>query len=149
MRKEMIMKAFALQLNHVAVTIAGSALPGPTVTYDPVSKQWQLDHAYTYLDNPHAITVPGGFVFDLASVPRIFWGVIAPFELSITAPLIHDFLYRHRGQPPVGAVVPPKTYARRDADVVFREIMEQEGVAKWRREVAYIAVRCFGGFAWS
>jgi hypothetical protein len=43
------------------------------------------------------IQIPAGFVFDLASVPRVLWWLIAPFELSIVAPLIHDWLYRVEG----------------------------------------------------
>ena len=41
---------------------------------------------------------------DLSSVPRAFWGLIAPFEVSIEAPLEHDFLYQHRGDPPAGTI---------------------------------------------
>jgi hypothetical protein len=81
-------------------------------------------------------------------VPRLFWPLVAPFELSIAAPLLHDFLYRHAGDPPAPAVAPPRRYTRRDADRLFRELMAAEGVARWRRDAAWAAARLFGAPSW-
>ncbi len=39
------------------------------------------------------ITVPSGFVTDLASVPRMMWWLIAPFDVARAA-IIHDLLYK-------------------------------------------------------
>lgn len=43
--------------------------------------------------------MPERFRFDLASLPREAWPLIAPFELSIAAPLLRDYLYRSGGAP--------------------------------------------------
>ena len=40
-----------------------------------------------------SITVPTGFVTDLASVPRAMWWLIAPFDVARAA-IIHDLLYK-------------------------------------------------------
>jgi len=109
---------------------------------------WVLEAAYGYDDVGTRLTVPAGFRFDLASVPRLFWPLVAPFELSIAAPLLHDFLYRHAGAPPPGAALPARRYARRDADRLFREVMAAEGVAAWRRYAAWAAARAFGAPSW-
>ena len=137
----------ALGLDRAPVEIAASTLPPPLMTYVG-DGQWQLEADYTYRDGDTAITVPKGFRFDLSSVPRAFWSAIAPFELSIVAPLLHDFLYRYGGEPPAGSVVPPRTYTRAETDRLFRAIMEAEGVPAWRRTLAYLAVRTFGRGAW-
>ena len=42
----------------------------------------------------HTITVPTGFVTDLASVPRALWWAIAPFDVARAA-IIHDLLYKN------------------------------------------------------
>ena len=42
----------------------------------------------------HTITVPTGFVTDLASVPRAMWWAIAPFDVARAA-IIHDLLYKN------------------------------------------------------
>lgn len=142
------MKDDAHRLSHARVSITRSGLPAPIISYDVSARHWRLEADYTYFDDPNQITVPSQFTFNLASVPRAFWWLIAPFELSIAAPLIHDFLYRHRGNPPAGAIVPPRSYSRKETDLLFRRVMAQEGVPAWRRVAAYHAVRWFGGGTW-
>ena len=141
------MKDFAYHLDHERIEITGSRLPPPVFSAPSIGR-WRLEDAYTYHDGDTAITVPAGFEFDLSSVPRVFWPLIGPFELSIVAPLLHDFLYRHGGKPPAGTTDPPRTYTRREVDRMFRQIMEAEAVAAWRRVLAYDAVRVFGRSAW-
>ena len=43
--------------------------------------------------SPVSITVPSGFITDLASTPRILWNVIAPFDVARAA-IVHDLLYK-------------------------------------------------------
>jgi hypothetical protein len=135
------------RLDHDRVDVADSRLPPPVLTFVGGGR-WRLEQAYDYRDGEHVVTVPAGFDFDLSSVPRLFWFLVAPFELSIAAPLLHDFLYRYGGRPPPGSVQPPRTYSRAEADRMFREIMQAEGVSAWRRVLAYAAVRVFGRSAW-
>ena len=40
----------------------------------------------------NVITIPAGYITDLASVPRICWGFIAPFDVARAA-VVHDMLY--------------------------------------------------------
>ena len=141
------MNELARRLDHDLVEIARSRLPPPLVSYLGEGR-WRLEADYVYRDGDTAITVPAGFRFDLSSVPRVLWSLIAPFELSIAAPLVHDFLYRHGGRPPEGSVEPLRSYTRGEADRLFRRMMEAEGVPAWRRTVAYLAVRGFGRGAW-
>ena len=108
------MQDWVYRLDHDAVVIAESRLPAPLVTFLGDGR-WRLERAYDHRDGETTITVPAGFEFDLSSVPRIFWSLIAPFELSIAAPLLHDFLYRYGGKPPVGSVSPARTYTRAEA----------------------------------
>jgi hypothetical protein len=137
----------AKSLDREPVQIERSRFPAPLLTYLGHG-QWRLEGDYTYHDGGTAITIPAGFVFDLSSVPRPFWLLIAPFELSIVAPLLHDVLYRHGGKLPSGWVSPPRTYTRAAVDRMFLRIMEAEEVSPWRRVLAYWAVRLFGRYAW-
>lgn len=125
------MKQEAYRLQNDAVRIERSTLPPVVLTYDS-EDGWRLNEDYVYDDSGTTIRVEHGFTFDLSSVPRMLWPVIAPFDLSIAAPLLHDFLYRCGGSAP-GSVQPLKVYTRSDTDTLFRKIMEQEGVAAWRR----------------
>lgn len=141
------MKPETRQYQETAVEVFASQLPPPVVTFIGPGNVWRLEQPYPYQDSDHTITVPEGFRFDLASVPRIFWGLISPFDLSVVAPLLHDYLYKNGGNPP-GAIEPPMAYTRAQADELFRRVMEVEGVATWRRNSAYLAVRAFGRWAW-
>ena len=142
------MKEEVRHYEQASIDITESTLQPPVVTYVGPGNAWRLEEPYPFHDGPTLITVPDGFLFDLASIPRIFWSLIAPFELSITAPLLHDFLYHFRGNPPAGSVTPSRRYSRVDADRLFRRVMEIEGVPGWRRTLAYLAVRAFGWLGW-
>jgi hypothetical protein len=142
------MKAFTFELKKQRINIAVSDLASPLVTYVVAEKTWCLEEDYTYAGDGFHLLVVKGFKFDLASVPRLLWWLIAPFELSISAPLLHDFLYRYQGNPPLGGITPQKAFTRKEADRLFREIMEQERVKAWRRFFAYWGVRFFGGKVW-
>jgi len=50
--------------------------------------------AITFTRGKHSITVPAGFIFDGASIPRMFWGVkgFSPVGAKLWAALIHDWL---------------------------------------------------------
>ena len=138
----------AFELRKQPVVITASGLPAPILSYIEKEKLWRLEETYSYNHAGHQISVPAGYKFNLASIPRLFWFLIAPFELSIAAPLVHDYLYDYRGAPPDGSITPPKVYSRKETDRIFREIMVKEDVAGWRRFFAYWAVRWFGWFAW-
>lgn len=138
----------AFQTRPRAVRVEQSALVPPILSYRPERRAWVLEEEYAYPDGEVTLKVPPGFEFDLASVPRFAWPLIAPFELSIVAPLLHDFLYRHGGRPPAGTVIPPRSYTRKEADRLFRAAMKLERVAAWRIFLAYRAVRWFGRSSW-
>ncbi|MDJ0665419.1 MAG: DUF1353 domain-containing protein [Acidimicrobiia bacterium] len=142
------MKAEVRSYEHESVAVAGSTLAAPVVTYIGPGNVWRLEADYAYQDGPTLITVPAGFRFDLASIPRVFWWLISPFELSVAAPLLHDFLYAYKGDPPQGSLDPSRQYSRKEADQLFKRVMEIEGVPGWRRRPAYAAVRAFGWIGW-
>lgn len=110
---------------------------------------WRLaDDERIYTARPGvAVKIPADTTTDLGSVPRPLWLVIAPHELSTTAVVLHDWLYRHGGQPdrvsPEGT-----TWTRKQADreLIYHAIAG--GVPVWRAVVAYYAVRVWGWLGW-
>ena len=138
----------AYKAQRLRVQIRGSSLPAPLLTYNPARGTWTLEETYAAHDGRWTLTIAAPFEFDLASIPRLFWSLIAPFELSIVAPLVHDFLYLEAGDPPAGGIVPQRHYTRADTDRLFLRLMKAEGVATWRRTLAFTVVRVFGGRYW-
>lgn len=84
--------------------------------------------------------VPKGFESDGVSTPKLLWPVISPpvHPHTIRAGIIHDWLYRHQ----------PKKWTREDADKLFAEICEEDGLSPLQTQLAYTGLRLFGGSAW-
>ena len=102
------------------------------------------------------ITVKKGFKTDLASIPRICWNVIAPWDVARAA-VIHDLLYKrirqYRWDKLHHSVVHENPSviknARKASDEVFLMAMLDANplVPKWKIYSAYYSVRSFGKFA--
>jgi hypothetical protein len=82
------------------------------------------------------ITVPKGFISDGASIPWALTWLFPRFGPSLNAAIVHDWLYW--AQP----------FSRRVSDWLFREAMEDLGIACWRRDVIYQGVDKFGWLSW-
>ena len=96
------------------------------------------------------ITVPKGYVTDLASVPRICWSFIAPFDVARAA-IVHDLLYKairqYRWQK--GKLEEDKELIKKAkviADKIFLWAMKdaEPKVAGWKIWSAWKAVDLFG-----
>jgi hypothetical protein len=124
-------------------------LPGVVVRQIGATGNYEVMEDYSYTTNDKVtISALKGFVYDRASIPRIFWTIISKDDLSNVPPLFHDLLYENCGVLPKSQVNPYREFCRVDADNLFRELMQKSGVKSWRCELAYQAVRNFAGFAW-
>ncbi|EBH1518487.1 DUF1353 domain-containing protein [Salmonella enterica] len=83
-------------------------------------------------DSSDVISVPAGFVTDLATVPRIFWILLPPDGKYAKAAIIHDYLYDNALR------------TKYEADRIFLDGMKVLGVPRWKRTIMYLAVRLFG-----
>ena len=113
-----------------------------------IAGNYEVVEDYTYKSGTYSITVPKGFIYDRASIPRVFWVLIDKDSLSNVAPLFHDYLYRNGGELPANQVSPYRKFSREETDELFLELMTKCGVNKWRREAAYQAVRRGAMLAW-
>jgi hypothetical protein len=137
-----------------------SHLPYPRV--EPLGgNRYRLVEPYVYewshQGARYRLTVPAGFQNDLASVPRVLWWYISPFDLGLAA-VPHDWIYFHAGRLPAGSfqrlegnrwVDVHERWSRRDADRLFGRLMRDAHVDRTRRRRAYLAVRLLGWPAWS
>lgn len=100
------------------------------------------DLTYPFTDtagNIQFITVPRGFVTDLASIPRIAWPLIGPSGMHAQAAVLHDWLYRSWTH----------NFTRREADAIFRDAMEDSGVNAVRKLILWFGVRLpVGAWIW-
>lgn len=84
-------------------------------------------------DNSDVISVPAGFITDLASVPRIFWTLLPPDGKYAKAAIIHDYLYDNALR------------TKKEADKTFLDGMTVPGVPKWKRTIMYWRCGCLAG----
>ena len=107
----------------------------------------------------YIVTIPKGYVTDMASVPRGCWAFIAPFDVARAA-VVHDILYEKINtqykavNESAAAEDGPATKKEREAyreiaDHVFLEGMDasEPPVPSWKKYAAYWAVRMFGRWA--
>lgn len=122
--------------------------PRPQVRQTAKRGEWLLCEDVLVEDGYRRWWVPRGFRFDFASVPRFIRPLIQTTDLGTAAPCVHDRLYRTGGH--VTSIDGQHMkYTRKDADDLFRELMQTvDRVPAWRRWMAYQAVRKFGGGAW-
>jgi hypothetical protein len=135
--------------------------------YNPPRK-WILERALSYT-NPDIdedalervgvkvkgskITCSKDFETDLASVPRICWAFIAPWDVARAA-IIHDLLYKrirqyrkaHRKSLKCSEDPKVISAAKKASDNVFHMAMKDANpsVAGWKIAAAYYSVRMFG-----
>ena len=146
-------------------------------TFNP-PRNWELNEALSYdcdilsekdvemlrycnvsVGDNGIITVPAGYITDLASVPRAIWAFISPFDVARAA-VIHDMLYeyintRHKEVLESAAAEdgPASNQEREDyryiADLIFKAAMfnSEPSVPTWKIHSAFWAVRAFGRWA--
>lgn len=98
-----------------------------------LASEWVLEErlVYTTDDPVETVVVPAGFRTDLASIPRLFRGLLPQNDKHRLAAVVHDWLCRTAHS--------RKERAR--GDRIFREAMKDLGVPAWKRWVMWGAVR--------
>ena len=96
----------------------------PVLRPIPGTRNYELMSDFVYVrGNGKVIFIPKGFVTDGASIPRLFWRLVGdPFAPDyICAAVVHDFLWRQSFS----------WRQRTNANKVFGEILERQGVVGW------------------
>lgn len=104
-------------------------------------RRYRLKNAIEYtVQNqwkPFNIKIHKWFIFDGASIPRIFWAFGTPMDpVTLLAALVHDYLYRYH------------EVTRQQADEIFNEILMECWVWFIKRNAYYLWVRAWGWITW-
>jgi Protein of unknown function (DUF1353) len=97
-------------------------------------KYWRLEQAYERLTGAGTITVPVGFVWDGASIPRRLRDLLPPWGPYSGAALIHDYLCDMR----------PAGIDSNRAHRIFYDLMREDGVKPLWAYIMHKAVLLFG-----
>lgn len=102
-----------------------------------------FDVCTTATGTPLEISVPKGYVTDLATVPSLFSFVVENDSPVIIRPaVVHDDLYSCRGK------LPSVTLTRAQADAILVDGMKTLGANALQRNAVWCAVRVFGWQFW-
>jgi hypothetical protein len=94
-----------------------------------------------------SITVPKGYITDLASIPRIVWTLsgLTPDGLYRAAALVHDYIYGMHLHGTEYSVLPGSVIlTRSECDSIFLELIKDSGESPWKYEAMFYSVRVFG-----
>lgn len=133
--------------------------PQPCVRQVGVSDLWDIVGAYETASGGTLFQFRDGFRYDRSSIPEVVpsW-IISKDDLGCRAPAVHDGLSRcagvpedaeeQSGDPQRMVVYPWRRYTRDEADEVFRQMLREDGVVRWRARAAWIALRIGGARSW-
>lgn len=102
-----------------------------------LAKPLKVEFSEIQTGDTYEITVPEGFITDLASVPRPLRWVASVTGIWNRPAVLHDYLYEHS-----------LCFEQADADAIFRDWMAELGVSWPLRNLMWAGVRTFGWTKW-
>lgn len=111
----------------------------PSMSPVPFRNMWCNDFDFEVEVRGHKIVVPGFFLFDGASIPKILWALAYhPFDTRvIMAALVHDWLYWNH------------QVSKEEADLIFLTLLLMNGTDPLKAHLMYEAVAKFGESSWA
>lgn len=108
------------------------------------TRKWEIQEKWIFFIGNKKYYIPKGFIFDGASIPKIFWSYLSPVGLLFIPAIIHDYLYSH------GRLEGTTTLYlnRKESDNLFKDVSETINNTKLLALPAWLAVRMFGGLSY-
>ena len=121
-----------------------------------VIRKWEITERYYYLHKGVQLVIPAGFIFDGASIPRVFWTILSPTGLLLIPGLFHDYGYRYNYLISLecyhGVSCEDKRWhegaGKAFWDKLFREMGEEVNGVHFANWVAWAALGVGGWAAW-
>lgn len=112
-------------------------------------RQWRLIENWTIeLPDGSFIRIPAGFIFDGASIPRIFWAVLSPTGLLLVPSLLHDYGYAYDRLPLCGGGWYQPGAGRAFWDRLLWLMAVKLNGFYFIESVVWLVVRAFGWLPW-
>ena len=115
------------------------------------TRQWEVWEDYEFEFDNQRLVIPKGFVFDGASVPRLFWSFLAPTGLLLIPGLFHDYAYRYNYLLMRDGEKLAKYHegaGKSFWDTMFRLVGQQVNGVHFANLIAWGALACGGWVAW-
>jgi hypothetical protein len=114
-------------------------------------RQWEVIEDYYFFVPWLDVTVkiPQGFIFDGASIPRIFWLLLSPTGILFIPGLFHDYGYKYNYWLDENGNRIFEGYGQKFFDNQFGKLGEFINDMKVLDKVAWAVLRSFGWIAWN
>ena len=115
------------------------------------SRTWEVVEDY-YLEIPWLniiVKIPKGFIFDGASIPKLFWPLLSPTGLLFIPGLFHDYGYKYNYWIDTNDNKVFVNAGQKFFDGQFRKLGVYINDMKILDKVAWVALRSFGWIAWN
>ena len=138
------------KLKPVPIKTKGLSWFHKTKVWLTASRKWEIVEDYYFYIPWLKITIkiPKGFVFDGASIPKLFWGLLAPTGILFIPGLFHDYGYKYNywldkegNKVFVGA-------GQKFFDTEFGKLGAYINDMNVLDNIAFVALRGFGFIAW-
>jgi len=117
-----------------------------------VIRKWVLVEEYRItIPGLGTFVIPPGFIFDGASIPKIFWALLSPTGLLLIPGLLHDYGYKYNALWVMenGGLVLKENLGRTFVDDLFYETGNYVNGLKPINWIATQAIKRMGWIAWN
>ena len=140
-------------LRPIPIPTKGKPWYGRLWAWLSVTRQWEVMEDYAFDWKGITLLILKGFIFDGASIPRIFWAVLSPTGLLLIPGLFHDHGYRFDflwQLLPDGTLIKFHNGAGRSFwDRLFHDMGEVVNGVHFANSVAWGALKVGGWMAWA
>lgn len=115
------------------------------------TRQWEVVADYSFQFRGRHLFIPKGFIFDGASIPRIFWMILSPTGLLLIPGLFHDYGYRYDYLWEICFDGPAKCFkgsGKAFWDKLFMRIGQEVNGVHFVNHIAWLALAAGGWWAW-
>lgn len=116
-------------------------------------RKWEVVEDYYFKFEDIIYKIPNGFIFDGASIPRLFWIIYSPTGILFIPSIFHDYGYKYGYYLIEGYFKWPGFHPyfsfKSEIDKTFCRMSEKINGFKIVDLIPYLMVRWFGRWAWN
>jgi len=140
------------EMKPIAIRTKDCGFWGGVWTWIMVTRKWELTKDWNYSidsgDGIEELTIPKGFIFDGASVPKFFRSWLSPMGVLLIGGLVHDYGYKYQTLLKKDKCHCNGVKSQKHMDEIFRDININVNGFRTINNIAYLALRLGGFFAW-
>ena len=113
------------------------------------TRHWEIAEDFEYELNDIKYTIPAGFKFDGASIPKFLHPFLSPVGVLLMGGLVHDYAYKYATLLEINKSDTLGTISQKRADEIFRDINIGVNGFYLMNYLAYWSLRLGGFMAWN